>query len=234
MDVFNLSVNDTRANKVAFMELLKGEGRNNPNIAKTDLRIDVPLANSNGSYEFQINETNGADKPYEHKLGKDHLFMCTHIALYITKRVAGKETNGQLSSFPDANIFDTVDEALCLESIYQGKMSIQSESQLRNRPFLTHQFRYAPAQGFQKAAATSQGIEVAQFGPTIGEKGYYELGANLLFDGNTTNKVLLQLGSGLWTVLNGATGTNNLVLMLHGFYYFGELPSGQQGVACGL
>jgi hypothetical protein len=228
----SISIDNGTKNLTKFQDFLKGKGLTNPNITKTDLRIDVPLQNGNGNYEFQLNENVSSDKSWEQKLGKDHLFLITHIGLLITKRTAGEETNAPLATHPDANIFATANEAKCLESVFQGKLKFQTSATQRNREILTNHFRYVPPQGHQLAAATSQGVEQAQYGPSIGERGYYELGANILLDGNDTNKAMLALGQGLWTVLNAGVPINNLVLMLHGYYYYGENPSNNSLGGC--
>lgn len=211
-------------NNAKFKEVLGG----NPIVTPTDLRLEAPMVNGTGMYEYKVLEAVGnGDRPLENKLKTGHKFAVTHIGLAIHVQTAGSEANKALMTFPDGNQIGSQNEALSLEAVYQGYLQVKTGNVDRTARILTHQMRFVPAQGYQTAAAAAQtpaGFEYGQYGGTLSERGYFELAEPLILSAEDDNRIMLTLGKGNLANLASATAntSNVVVLFLHGLYYSGE------------
>jgi hypothetical protein len=133
------------------------------------------------------------------------------LALYSVPFIGDKEytTNGQLTFFPDANIFSApaaapgvLTEAQQLESIYMGDHTLQTNEGIRMEKNPNILFR--TAQQTQASAATSNmltGIE------------YKDLGADVRFGGGDDNLIRIIHKSMDKSLIGGPADRNNYILV---------------------
>lgn len=196
-------------------------------ITPNDLRLEQVLSPSNNNYSFDPYEGNSnQDRPLEKRLSRNDLFVATHIAVNITKQnavVTPKEyANFPLFTWPDPVIFDGDGEAKSLETVFQGKINMQTASMVRFQNFLTHNCRFVPERISAIAGEAPDTYTVyGEYGPDNDHRGYYRLNPNMLIDGTEDNKFQLSLGAGDHSAIDGAgegiDTRNVLVLLVKGF-----------------
>lgn len=219
-----------RAAYSRFRDMLLRESGEEFIINEKTLRLEAPLSATRSSYNLDLFENRGSDRPLEEKLNRNDLFFLTHIAMGVAQQ---DTTSGHYANFPvyfhgDQNVFVGNDgggnpeslEAYCIESLYNSKITIKTSPVERLKDFLTVNFRYVPEQVANTTAKTS-----GQFGPSMEARGFYPLNPNIIIDGYDNNTVELELGTGGYTNIAGGINASNvavdtsnvLVFLLHGF-----------------
>jgi hypothetical protein len=219
-DVTIVSTSQDRSNMSAFMRALKETGSYAPNLTRTALRFEIPLVAGQQFYELDIQKSTGnGDRKLEKKLQLDHKMNVTHVGIALQKQVPGSEANSPLFTHPDTNFFVVAGEAAALEAVYQGYVQFKTLNSNRTAEISTFFNRFVPARSYQTAAAAAQAFEHASQGPSLEERGFFELFNNLILDGKDTNKFTLQLGAGNLAAIQANTV---VVVQLFGFLYIGE------------
>jgi hypothetical protein len=206
----------------------------NPNeviIAQNILRLEAVLSASKNQYELQVRSTTGADRDLEVKLNQNDLFFTTDIALCIRKQDTStdpqKQGNYPLYTFPDPNYFvgnqtaGGTTEAECLETIYNGLLTVKTKPVERLSELSTHIFRYAPNKQTFLQAGSQVGDEPAEYGPSFEGMGYRRMHPNLILNGFDNNSLTLTLGAGNTSEIAGgkdaagdAVNTSNVLTIL--------------------
>lgn len=210
------------------------------------LRVEALLTAARNSYNFNLYENPGADRPQEVKLNRNNLFVMTHIALNLTKQNT-EENPAQYGNFPlftspDPNYFSGENgtdpaEYLALENVYNGALTISTKPVERLSAFVANLLRYMPNRGYMLPNDTETipgqiNPEWPEYGPTMEHRGFFKLTPNIILDGKEDNSIRLDLGSGNTVNIAGATNAaeeavdtrNVLVFLLHGF----EVVNGAQ------
>lgn len=219
-----------RANYSRFRDLLLRESGEEFIINEKTLRLEAPLSPTRSSYNLDMFENRGSDRPLEEKLNRNDLFFLTHIAMGVCQQ---NTTAGHYANFPiyfhgDQNVFIGNDgggnpqslEAYCIETLFNSKMTIKTSPVERLKDFLTNNFRYVP-----ENVANTTSKTTGQFGPTMEQRGFYPVNPNIIIDGYDNNSIELTLGTGALTNIDGGINASNvavntsnvLVFMLHGF-----------------
>lgn len=198
------------------------------------LRLEAALDPNKSSYTLDMAENVGADRPLEIKLNRNDAFFITHSALGIVRQneVASPKQYGNfpLFTYPDPNYFngdDTVNllEYQALECLFNGKVTLNTSPTDRLVDFATNQYKYIPERGYMEAGVLNTNEEIPQYGPSLGERGFFKHVPNIIFDGQDNNRVKIDLGAGDKAMIDGhvdsanaAVDTRNvLVFMLFGF-----------------
>lgn len=192
-------------------------------ISDHTLRLESALAAGQNSYNFDLYQNPGADRPLENKLNRNDVLIITDIALGITKQdtstTPARYGNYPLYHFPDPGFFLGVPaagltEAQCLEVIYNGKFRLKTNNTDRIPNFLTNDLRYSPRRTFASAVH-------GQYGPDLSNRGFYSLEPHVILNGQQNNLVTLEVGAGETTVIAGginaaaeAVNTRNVVVSL--------------------
>ncbi|MEM1326151.1 MAG: hypothetical protein AAGI23_09370 [Bacteroidota bacterium] len=205
-------------------------------ITPADLRIEKLLSRNANKYSFDLYENQGSDRALEIKLNRNNLFFCTHIAICLAKQNGtsatgdGNHGNYPLFTYPDTQYFSGDDGASAkefeaLQTVYNGKLDVTTNPVVRMRDFSTNNFLYRPESQLLKQAGAQLEDELPQYGPSHGERGFYEVNPTIIFDGHENNSIELELGAGDKTLIagevnnaNAAVPTRNVVvLLLKGF-----------------
>jgi len=197
-------------------------------ISDHTLRLEKVLAAGQNSYNFDLYQNPGADRPLENKLNRNDVLIITEIALAITKQDTTTSPprygNYPLYHFPDPGFFLGVPaagltEAQCLETIYSGKLRLKTNNTDRLPNFLTNDLRYVPERTYDANDVH------AQYGPEIPSRGFYSLEPHVILNGQQNNLSTLEIGAGETTVIAGGidaaaqalTTSNIVVALIKGF-----------------
>lgn len=196
------------------------------------LRLERPLAAGKNSYTFNMYSNPGSDRPLERKLNRNDVFALTGIGLFITRQDTANDDYGTypLYSYPEEDIFVGANggtnrpEFAALRCLYNGKISIKTESMTTAQEIGTELLQYVPTTQTPSATTAQPG-----WGGADGKGAIYNLEPILLFNGQKNNTINLDLGTGDTTLIAGgidASGdaldpvvTNVAVLLLEGFLF---------------
>ena len=216
MDIINISTNMRRAARQRVLEHLAAA---NPgvNVQKEfivqpyTIRLEQQLT-SRTEYRFDLYENQSSQQPSERRLNRNDAFFMSHMALclLLEDTTGGSEipvSNSVLHTFPDPAVFAGAGEAVALEAFYNAQLTVKTDPVERITDFDTNVLRYLPQ--FDQPLA---------WGPSLEERGYYELAGEIIFDGAQNNTVTLSLNSD--ADISAAVGIANqntwIVLMLQG------------------
>jgi hypothetical protein len=194
------------------------------NIQPTQLRLEKVVASGDVNETFTLSaESAMTRRPTERFLSTNDVFVCTHMSVGLYKELtltgtAQRAGNAAILYYPDKTVFNTaataanVSEADALEAIYNGTISLKSNSYevIDSQDVL----RYRSAPITQVAAATQ-----ASSGSFHGEQ-RVPFHAPILFGGNKRNEITLKQAQGADTVqIGGAAdvGKNVYVLLMYGY-----------------
>lgn len=183
------------------------------------LRLYAELVNNKSALEFRVSqETTVHDG--EIRLEKSDVLWCDQVALAIHKVliVGGAESpaNSPLIYYPDLSWFPETNEPRDLEGLYNSRLTIQTDQDVRLERLDTSVFRRVPEQQYQPSATD----------PLLFQsdgKEWFDLVTNIAFWGNRRNEIRIQYGSGSFAAINGdpADATdphrNYAVIKLNGF-----------------
>jgi hypothetical protein len=194
-----------------------------PLITQKDLRLEVALSAQKSSYRLDTREGNSnVDGPLEIKLNQNDIFMVTAIGVALRK--VNGDVHKPLQTFPDPKYFAGAGEAQALEAIYNGTMSVTTDSLKRVDEMALHHCRFVP--GVQND--TTDNI-LPGYGPTLEERGYFTINPNIILDGSKSNIIDVILGAGSLAAIAGpGPDVNHLVVLLHGFLFSGQV-AGPEG-----
>lgn len=224
--IVNVPTDAKRAKLVRALEALQ-INLNDYIIHEHTLRLEKSLVAGNNTYRFQMYQNPGSDRPQEIKLNRNDAFIVTALGLAITKEDTSTNPdnygNYPLYTFPDPGFFlgvpgSGLNEAQCLEVIYNGQISIKTNNTERLVGLSTQHFRYVPER------ALSSGVP-PQYGPSMEYRGFFEMEPHIILNGQQDNQVELSIGAGDTAVIAGgidgsagAVNTRNIVVaQLHGF-----------------
>lgn len=144
---------------------------------------------SRTEYRFDLYEQQSGQNPSERRLNRNDAFFMSHVALGLLLEDTTAESeipisNTQVRTFPDPAVFAGAGEAAALEAFYNAQLTIKTDPIERITDFDTNVLRYLPL--FDQPDA---------WGPSLEERGYFELAGEVIFDGAQNNTVQLALNS---------------------------------------
>lgn len=196
-------------------------------ISEQTLRLEAELKAGRNAYALQMYENPGSDRPQEIKLNRNDAFIVIAAALAITKQDKTNDPplygNYPLFTFPDPGFFlgspaAGLDEHECLETVYNGQLTIKTNNTDRLTGLSTSHFRYVPER------TMGDGV-YPQYGPTLEKRGFFEMEPHIILNGQQNNLVEVEIGAGDTAVIAGGIDgsaqavdtTNVMVVQLHGF-----------------
>lgn len=201
-------------------------------ISPKTLAVNLPLSASKSTYEFNLRETPSADRSDDIKLNFNDLFLGVFMALIIRKQNASNQTGNSLPfTYPDPQYFlgvsGGVNEWDCLNTVYNGKLTIQTDDVVRLKDYDTREFLYIPEKQVYSADGGTlnpqTNDELHGYGPSMAEKGYQEFLVRPFFYGPQNHIAKLTLGEGDRSVIAGGVNgagaalspvTTNVVTLL--------------------
>jgi len=195
-----------------------------PNVQPTQLRFEKVVAAGDVNNTFTLSaEAAMTRRATESYLSTNDIFVCTDMSIGIYKELnltgtARRAGNSQIYYYPDKTKFPVaataanVSEVDALECIYNGSISVKSNTYevINSQDTL----RYRVGAITQDAAATQPSS-----GTFHGEQ-RVPFHAPILFAGNKRNEITLKSASGADTVQIGgdaAVGSNVYVILMYGF-----------------
>jgi hypothetical protein len=185
------------------------------------------LENDKSSISFRTNEeTRQFDQ--EIRLEKSDAAYIDKIALGLHKVlvISGeqKPANTPIIYYPDANWFGLANEARDLEGLYNSKVELKTDQDVRLEEFWTGHFRHVPEQQYQPQATDPLAIQTVD--------PFYDLETNFGLWGNKRNEFSVKYGPGVFSAIAGDAEdetdphVNYAVVALSGF----ELVRGAESV----
>ncbi|HMW39299.1 MAG: hypothetical protein K1X68_13665 [Saprospiraceae bacterium] len=191
------------------------------------IRAHKALSTTSSKYTFDLGIGTSALLQPENKLQKSDVAMITQVALGIQKYdPASPDFNQPILHAPDP-IYHGVNPGKALEKVYQGKSTLKTGSQIRIDGLSNLVLRYNPGDGF--AGTLAAPTDFPQYGPEDVNRGFFDLGGYPILDGELQNQWEVELATGdLTNIVDGATAanSNNLVLLLLGWVYRGQVGGG--------
>jgi len=227
--MYNISMpSDAQRAKLQRLVDTLGVNMNDYVISPHTLRLERRAVAGQNAYSFDFYQNPGADRPQEHKLNRNDVLAITEIALGVTKEDTSttppRYGNYPLFTFPDPVFFlgvptaPALTEAQCLETIYNGKLSLKTNNTDRLPSLLTSHLRYRPQ-------SASTGALHPEYGPSLPERGFFPIEPQLILNGQQNNTATLEIGSGETAAIAGGINASNvavntrnvIVLLVHGF-----------------
>ena len=242
-----VSTNYMRGRYVAFKEWLVANGKlssmeTNAIITPTALRVNANLLGGDTTLTFNLKKGTDTDAAGERRLANDNVFFVTHMAIllqkyYISGATNIKHGNYHLYTYPDPNYFAGVSagneasEADSLNTVYDGKFTLNTAGVDRLFEVLTEDFKFVPDSQYLLLVAPQTGDEHAQWGPEMADRGWVEMHGNQVLIGNLENKITLTLGEGSKDIIQGVAAIGNrVVFKIKGFEFSGSFPREKGGV----
>lgn len=201
----------------------------------TTLQINQLLTSTNNIYNFDLYKVPGADHPLDIKLDRNDGFFVSHIGLVLAKQDTSttppRYANDQEFTHPDPNYFVGVasswNEWRSLMTVYNGLMTLSTGNAERIKDLWTGNFLYNPNR--PALLNSTDPDNRPEFGPTLDQKGFYELAEMLGLSGQDNNDIKITLGSGNTAIIDGsvdaagsAVNTRNVLrIKLQGFKVIG-------------
>lgn len=193
MNNVTISTNPRRAARMRVFEHLAA---NNPGrdvmsdfIVQPYVLKLMQQVTSRTEYRFDLYEEPSGQQAYERRLNRNDAFFMSHMGLGLlfedtTALSPVPISNSQVRTFPDPVIFAGAGEAVALEAFYNAQLTIKTDPIERITDFDTNILRYLPL--FDQPNA---------WGPSLEERGYFELAGEVIFDGAQNNTVQLSLNA---------------------------------------
>ncbi len=183
------------------------------------LLLYAKLENNKSGLSWRLSEeTKG--HPAEIRLEKSDAFYLDKIALGLHKVLIlnGEEApaNSPIIHYPDANWLVGADVARDCEGIYNSRLRMQTDQDVRLENFWTGDLRHVPEQQYQPSATDPLTFQYST-------DPYFDLESNFGLWGNKRNEISLTYGQGVYGAIAGqpTAGTdpyqNYGVIMLQGF-----------------
>jgi len=204
-------------------------------IQPNTIKVNLPVVPTNNQYLFDLYKVSGSDHPLDNKLDRNDAFFITHMALHIFKQdestTPKQYANGQAFTYPDPNFFVGVlsswNEWKSLQTVYNGLLTLSTQNAERIKDFPTENFLFVPNRPYLLNSTDPDNLP--EYGPTLEERGFFELPEMLILNGQDNNDVKLTLGPGNTAIIDGsvnaagtAVNTRNVVaLKLQGFSVIG-------------
>lgn len=198
----------------------------NPNyITESKLRRDTLLANQ-PSFTISFVATGVVPNASEILLAQNDAFLATSIRLSVKKLTAtptdALHVQAREYTYPNVFVFDGASEVLGIFGLWNAKLSITQNSQVRFPKIWTGDLLFAPQQQFGD-------ITAAFTGPTYGRKigdskqspnfGFFEI-EPVLFTGTDQTTMLLNFGAAI--NITEAAEFNFFTITLGGFLISGQ------------
>jgi len=211
MNSVTISTNPRRAARMRVFEHLAA---NNPG---RDVMADfivqpyvlklMQQVTSRTEYRFDLYEEQSGQQAYERRLNRNDAFFMSHIGLGLILEDTATPvpvSNTQVRTFPDPAVFAGAGEATALEAFYNAQLTVKTDPIERITDFDTNVLRYLPL--FDQPDA---------WGPSLEERGYFELAGEVIFDGAQNNTIQLSLNADAdISAAVGIAGQNTWVVMM--------------------
>ena len=251
MNPTNIFIDTERAWYVRALEILAmsmGVGvdtaKENYKVFKTQLRYAVALSPLTDSYEVFLTEGTGNNLTTyttESKMQKNDWFLASGIGVRIGRAAASSgvfSNHGNYPQFtyPDPNYFNGTGEATALQTLVNGKLTIESTGEAIMSNLLISEMVMNPDGTYTTSPAANPA-----FGGQNG-RGILPLQPGVVFDGNAENKITFRLASGTKTNIDGSkdnastpADTNRqtfVYIILDGYALKNAGGNGAQAQAC--
>ncbi len=173
------------------------------NLRYHQLRILLPLSTSAKTYTFKLGDKDAtpgvSPVGIESRLKTSSVFFGNLFALGIFKVPVVSSVqnlgNGKFVTYPDKNMFTVTGEAVALETVYNGFLTLKTDQDIRLDRLPTHVFRQVPRTQDDTITHPSFGDYLTDFS------------SSFLFFGDRTNSAVLEMEA-VAAVTGIAGGTN--------------------------
>lgn len=168
-------------------------------LSQSVLRTEVAMTTTNTSYHVPvlINDTqNGATFNTEVRLNLQDAFVVSAMGIYVAAPTASNSTNFPLLTYPNAQVFTTVNAATSLYSFYNGNLSVV----VNNRQIVPvyDLGRHLKVQRTQQASSTGTNTGIDSFDAS--QDGIYPIEPNWVFVGSKNTNITVNLPSALTAI----------------------------------
>jgi hypothetical protein len=182
-------------------------------VSPSTLRIEVPVVNGKGKYDFPVTRDQNSDQITEIKLDRNDKFVVTHIGLMLMKRLSTKTGAEVLQTYPNIQEFADVSSTFAgadLEVFYNGHFQIKVGQKVFVEKLDSRRFR--AIEDVQQSSSTTKSSAREN-------SGLVELTPQVVLDGDAKNEITLQapVHSSHLVAHTTASTTNYLVLFCRGF-----------------
>lgn len=203
-------------------------------IHQNTLRLEQQLSPASGQYIFDAYQNSASDRRLEKKLNKNDIFFITDFGIAVYKAIppanntaANVDGNSLPFTYPDGTFFDGSAigtgriEQECLMTIWNGNMTLKTantdriQEQLLINNLCIPEYQYLVVGGKKT---------YPKFGPELPGRGYVALEPYPILDGGQTNNIVINLGVGDKSNIDGntvggsaVTTRNTLVVFLQGY-----------------
>ncbi len=214
MDTINKEIRLSVLNK--FRTEAPGKGLSKRNVRPHVLRLYAPLSASQNGFEIDLDrKINGSVHPLSNGLEENDAFIADSMALGIHATIitGGVElfANTYPVFYPDARIFSGANEARDLEVMYNGRLQVESNQDIRLQDYETWMFRQVNETQFNAVANTA---------PTIPNtrNEIKSLDTAIAFAGGDNNRIKITWSNGSYAAIAGVADTrrNFAVVFLSG------------------
>jgi hypothetical protein len=199
-----------------FRSQAAGQGLSKRNVRPHVLRLYAALNPSINGFEIILDrKINSSVHPLSNGLDESDAFVADGMSLGIHATIGTGATalyaNTYPVFFPDARLFTGANEARDLEILYNARLQMESNQDIRLQDYDTWQFRTVPETQFNAVANTA---------PTIPNTGceIKSLDTAIAFAGGDTNRIKVTWNAGSYAAIGGVadTRTNYAVIFLDG------------------
>lgn len=181
------------------------------------LRVGQVLSPNKQRYVFDFRETKKSDRGDNITLNLNDLFLgIFHRVVVVRQDADGNTGNGQPFPYADPNYFvgasGGVTEAECLETLFNGKLSFETDQVIRLNEFPIDQLRTIPEkQTFIGGGALTDQVatELPQYGPSPEARGWSPLLVRPFLDGGQNNNATIVLAEGERSLIAGGVSPAN-------------------------
>ena len=215
---------------VAVIKKLRMYFGQNANIQQGFIRLEKPLTSTSvdETFTFGAGQQSGVKRPLERFLSTNDIFVALHLGVFVQKEIDGLDgNNGNAVNYPypDLETFNTAvagtsqSEANCLESIYNGTISLKSNTYEVVDRLSLQQYRATPETQYYAGSTTAGDVIPAQQA-SLGQvgAGFCPLHTVPVFEGKKRNELIFQHAPGSDVAqIEGTSSKNVLVFQMLGY-----------------
>lgn len=225
-----IAPDNIRAAFSRFVEMLMKENNTQDiselGLQQTTARLLKEASNTSNSYIFNpraANPSNTDVKNLEILLPDKAKFFAAFMRVCARKWDATKKVLDPVFTYPDKNYFIATDEALSLESLYNGFIDFKTNNNGRLVRFSNDVFRRVPAQQHEPISGNQPFLPA--YGPSLEEKGFHQLIPNLILETALQNEIIVNT-MGAAPAIEGGTNKNYIQVELYGWTFSGLYTGG--------
>ena len=179
-------------------------------ISRQNLRVEQLLNANRSQYTFNLKQGNSTtDGPLERRLSDNDAFVFVALMIGVKKQNATAPLNPgnyPIFTYPDEGYFigtpaGAATEVAALYSLYNGTVALQTGSLERIKPTPLYDCLYSP----ERVTTAADTVVTPQYsGYDMRNQGYMEMQPTLLLDGKQNNDLVVNLGEGSFTAIDGS------------------------------